>query len=139
MDALSAAAALLPDLRVEAAETLRRSDRSEVIRIRVDGPGWTGPPTLIVKLCPDAGESWARESAALATMPGTAPVPRLIAASADPPAIVMTDAGPGPSLATALLDGDAEQAAVATGQFAEALAALHLATQGAQETFTVEL
>ena len=80
MDALSAAAALLPDLRVEAAETLRRSERSEVLRVRVDGPGWPGPPTLIVKLCPDAGESWARETAALTVMPGTAPVPRLIAA-----------------------------------------------------------
>ena len=55
MNALSAAAALLPDLRVEEAETLRRSERSEVLRVRVDGPGWPGPPTLIVKLCPDAG------------------------------------------------------------------------------------
>jgi hypothetical protein len=139
MDALSAAAALLPDLRVEAAETLRRSDRSEVIRIRVDGPGWTGPPTLIVKLCPDAGESWARESAALATMPATAPVPRLIAASADPPAIVMTDAGPGPSLATALLGSDPAQATAETAQFAGTLAALHVATQDAYEAFAAEL
>src|SRR5512142_2557265 len=114
MDALSAAAALLPDLRVEPAGTLRRSDRSEVLRVRVSGRGWPGPDTLIVKLYPDAGESWARESAALAAMPDRAPVPRLIAASADPPAIVMTDAGSGPSLATALLDGDAAQAATAT-------------------------
>src|SRR5262245_7712855 len=139
MDALSAAAALLPDLRVEAAETLRRSERSEVLRVRVDGPDWPGPPTLIVKLCPDAGESWARESAALAAMPAVAPVPRLIAASADPPAIVMTDAGSGPSLATVLLDGDAAQAAAATSQFAESLAALHLATQDAHDAFAAEL
>lgn len=69
MDALSAAAALLPDLRVEPAGTLRRSDRSEVLRVRVSGRGWTGPDTLIVKLCPDAGESWARESAACLTVP----------------------------------------------------------------------
>jgi hypothetical protein len=139
MDALSAAAAVLPDLRVEPAGTLRRSGRSEVLRVRVSGPGWPGPDTLIVKLYPDAGESWARESAALAAMPGTAPVPRLIAASADPPAIVMTDAGSGPSLATALLDGDAAQAAAATGQFAESLAALHLATQDAHDAFAAEL
>lgn len=139
MDALSAAAALLPDLRVEAAETLRRSERSEVLRVRVDGQDWPGPPTLVVKLCPDAGESWARETAALAAMPAAAPVPRLIAASKDPPAIVMTDAGTGPSLATALLDGDAAQAATATGQFAEALAALHLATQDAHDAFAAEL
>src|SRR6185369_14107291 len=106
MDALSAAAALLPDLRVEAAETLRRSERSEVLRVRVDGPGWPGPPTLIVKLCPDAGECWARETAALTVMPGAAPVPRLIAASAEPAAVATSKAGRGPSLATALLDGD---------------------------------
>jgi hypothetical protein len=139
MDALSAAAALLPDLCVEPAGTLRRSDRSEVLRVRVSGPGWPGPDTLVVKLCPDAGESWARESAALAAMPAAAPVPRLIAASAEPPAIVMTDAGSGPSLATALLDGDAAQAATATGQFALALAALHLATQDAHDAFAAEL
>jgi hypothetical protein len=139
MDALSAAAALLPGLRVTPAGTLRRSERSEVLRVRVSVPGWPGPPTLIVKLYPDAGESWARESAALAATPATAPVPRLIAASADPPAIVMTDAGSGPSLATALLDGDAAQAAAATGQFAGALAALHLATQDAHDAFAAEL
>ena len=139
MDALSAAAALLPELSVQPAGTLRRSDRSEVIRIRVSGPGWPGPPTLIVKLYPDAGESWARETAALAAMPGTAPAPRLISASADPPAVVMTDAGPGPSLATVLLNGDAAQATAATAQFAEALAALHLATQDAHEAFAAEL
>jgi len=139
MDALSAAAALLPDLRVKAAETLRQSERSEVLRIRVSGPGWPGPPTLIVKLYPDAGESWARESAALAAMPGTAPVPRLIAASTDPAAIVMTDAGTGPSLATALLGRDPARATAAPAQFAGTLAALHLATQDARETFTTEL
>jgi hypothetical protein len=34
MDALSAAAAVLPDLRVEPAGTLRRSGRSEVLSVR---------------------------------------------------------------------------------------------------------
>jgi phosphotransferase family enzyme len=139
MDALSAAAALLPDLRVAGAETLRRSDRSEVLRVRADGPGWPGPPTLIVKLYPDAGQSWARETAALAAMPGDAPVPRLIAARADPPGLVMTDAGTGPSLATALLGSDPAQATAATVRFAEALAALHLATQDAHGAFAAEL
>jgi hypothetical protein len=139
MDALSAASALLPDLRVKAEETLGRSERSEVLRVRVDGPDWAGPPKLIVKLYPDAGESWARESAALAAMPAAAPVPRLIAASADPPALVMTDAGTGPSLATALLGRDPAQATAATAQFAESLAALHLATQDAHHAFAAEL
>ena len=139
MNALSAAAALLPELSIQPAGTLRRSDRSEVLRIRVSGPAWPGPPTLIVKLCPDAGESWARESAALAAVPGQAPVPRLIAASADPPAIVMTDAGTGPSLADALLGSDPAQATAAVVRFAEALAALHLATQDAHDSFAAEL
>ena len=44
MDALSAAAALLPDLRVEPDGTLRRSERAEVLRVRVSGPGWPGRP-----------------------------------------------------------------------------------------------
>jgi hypothetical protein len=139
MDALNAASGLLPELSVQAAGTLRRSDRSEVLRIRVSGPGWPGPPTLIVKLYPDAGESWARETAALTAMPGTAPVPRLIAASADPPALVMTDAGTGPSLATALLGSDPAQATAAIAGFAETLAALHLATKDAHETFAAGL
>ena len=57
MDALSAAAALLPHLRVEPDGTLRRSERAEVLRVRVSGPGWPGPDTLIVKLYPDAGRA----------------------------------------------------------------------------------
>ena len=72
-------------------------------------------------------------------MPDGTPVPRLIAASADPPALMMTDAGTGPSLATALLGSDPAQATAATVHFAEALAALHLATQNAHETFAAEL
>jgi len=139
MDALSAAAALLPELSVQPAGTLRRSDRSEVLRVQVDGPDWPGPPTLITKLYPDAGESWARETAALAAMPSDAPVPRLVAAGADPPALVMTDAGTGPSLATALLGRDPAQATAAVVHFAESLAALHLATQDAHDSFAAEL
>ena len=57
------------------------------------GPGWPEPRALIVKLFPDAGEAWARESAALIAAPASAPVPDLIAAGADPPLVVMTDAG----------------------------------------------
>ena len=79
---------------------------------------------LIVKVFPDAGEGWVRESAALAAAPAGAPVPRLVAASASPPVVVMTDAGTGPSVADALLGGDAAEAGMAVGRLAAALAAL---------------
>jgi hypothetical protein len=44
---------------------------------------------LIVKVFPDAGEGRARESAALATAPAGAPVPRLVAAGASPVVVVV--------------------------------------------------
>ena len=48
-DTLGAVAALLPGVRIEAAGTLRRPERSEVLRVRAAGPGWSGPQMLIVK------------------------------------------------------------------------------------------
>jgi hypothetical protein len=94
---------------------------------------------LIVKVFPDAGEGWARESAALAAAPAGAPVPRLVAASADPAVVVMTDAGTGPSVAAVLPGGDAAEARTAVGRLAAAFAALHLSTQGARDAFGAEL
>lgn len=138
-DALGAVAALLPGARVEPAGMLRRTERSEVLRVRAVRPGGPGPEMLIVKVFPDAGEGWARESAALAAVPDGAPMPRLVAASAEPAVVVMTDAGTGPSLAGVLLGGDAAQAAAAVGRLADALAALHLRTRGVREVFGAEL
>jgi hypothetical protein len=138
-DVLGAVAALLPGARIELAGTLRRTERSQVLRVRAGGAGWAGPGTLIVKVFPDAGEGWARESAALAALPAGAPVPRLVAASTDPPMVVMADAGTGPSAADALLDGDGPAARTAVGRLAEALALLHLSTQGARDAFGAEL
>ncbi len=108
-DTLGAVAALLPGMRIEAVETLRRSERSEVLRVRAAGPGWSGPQMLIVKVFPDAAEGWVRESAALAVAPARAPMPRLVAAGASPAVVVMTDAGTGPSAADALLGNDARR------------------------------
>jgi len=133
-DTVAAVAALLPEARVELAETIRRTERAEVLRVRAAGHG-----TLVVKRHPDAGESWARESAALTVAPPGAPVPRLVAASPSPPVVVMTDAGTGPSLADALLTGTAEEAALATERFAVTLAALHLSTRDVRDTFAAEL
>jgi hypothetical protein len=133
-DTVAAVAALLPDAGVELAGTIRRTGRSEVLRVRAAGYG-----TLIVKRYPDAAEWWARESAALAVAPPGAPVPRLVAASPSPPVVVMTDAGTGPSLADALLAGEAKEAAAATERFAVTLAALHLSTQGVRDAFGAEL
>ncbi len=138
-DAVSAAAALLPGVRLELAERLRRTERSEVLRVRAAGPGWPGPETLIVKMFPGAGEGWARESAALAAAPAGAPVPGLVAAGADPPVVVMTDAGTGRSLADELLGGDAAAAGAAAGRFAAALAQLHLSTRGVRSEFGAQL
>ncbi len=138
-DALAAVAALLPGVRVEPAERLRRTERSEVLRVRVSGTGWPGPGTLIVKLFPDAGEAWVRESSALAVAPAEAPVPGLVAAGVDPPVVVMADAGTGPSVADALLADDTAAAAAAVRRFAEALAQLHLSTQGVRGAFGAEL
>lgn len=138
-DAVAAAAALLPGVRIERVERLRKTERSEVLRVGVSGSGWPGPGTLIVKLFPDAGEAWVRESSALAAAPAGAPVPGLVAAGVDPPVVVMADAGTGPSAADVLLGDDAAAGGAAVERFAEALAQLHLSTQGVRAAFAAEL
>jgi hypothetical protein len=127
-DALTAARALVPAARLEPAGWLRRTERSHLLRVRATGDAWSGPETLIVKLFAEAGEGWARESAALAAVPATAPTPALVAVGDDPPVVVMTDAGGGASLADVLLGDDAAAAGVAVEEFAAALARLHLST-----------
>jgi len=44
---LGAVAALLPGVRIEPAEVLRRTERSEVLRVRAVRPGWAEPQMLI--------------------------------------------------------------------------------------------
>lgn len=71
-DTLGAVAALLPGTRIESVDVLRRTERSEVLRVRAVWPGPAEPQMLIVKVFPDAGEGWVRESAALAAAPAGA-------------------------------------------------------------------
>lgn len=142
VEGTAAAAGLLPGARIEQAQWLRQSERSEVARVRAGGPGWDGPRDLIVKAFPDDARGWAQESAALAAIPAGAPAPALIAASAVPAVVVMTDAGTGPSLADSLLATGpqaAAEAASAVEEFAAALARLHVSTRGVRDVFAREL
>jgi hypothetical protein len=121
--------ALVPGGTIEVLEVLGSSPRSQVHRVRA------GSQTLIVKEYLGPSDGWARESAALSVMPAQAPVPRLVGASADPPIVVMTDAGSGASVADALLGSDPAAAADAVASWATAMAALHRVTAGRRDAF----
>jgi hypothetical protein len=101
IDALAAAAALLPDQRLEAIESLRGGTSAQVQRVIAHGTA--GPTALVVKVFTSAGEGWAREAAALAVVGDLGRTPHLVAESGEPPFVVMTDVGEGPSLADRLL------------------------------------
>lgn len=136
---LAAISELVPDAGIELARVIRKSRWSTVLRVRATAPDWIGPETLIVKRYPEAGTEWARESTALAVAPSRTPSPRLVASSASPALVVMTDAGEGPSVADSLLTGAPTEAAEALGSFADALAAFHLGTLDAGKSFAAEL
>src|SRR5439155_252120 len=89
--------AMLPGTELEILDVLGGSQRSVVCRVRV------GSGTLILKEYRQPGDGWVRESAALSVMPRGAPAPRLVAERATPSAVAMSDAGPGGSVADALL------------------------------------
>jgi Ser/Thr protein kinase RdoA (MazF antagonist) len=127
MEALAAAAAAL-GRSLTVTDRLRGSDRSTVVRATVDG----GPDTVIVKAHrPEYTEDWRREAAALAALSGRElPVPELLATVDDPPLVVLADAGDGPNLADALLGGSAAAATGRLHAWADALAAVHVATHG---------
>jgi hypothetical protein len=108
------------------------SSRSAVLRALVDD----GPDTVIVKtydLSRDP-EAWLRESASLSIVNGCG-APALLADLAEPPLVVLEDLGAGPSVADALLRGDADSATSAMTDWARALAGLHTATARAGGTF----
>jgi Phosphotransferase enzyme family len=137
-DRLDDARALLPGVRLHEQDTLGGSDRSDVRRVRAEWPGQ--PETaVIVKTFIDAGESWVREAAALATVPRDGPTARLIAEGAEPPIVVMTDVGTGTSVADALLGDDFDAGTEAVLSWAEAIATLHRTTLGARESFRAAL
>jgi hypothetical protein len=133
-DGLAAARALLPDARLESVERLRGSERSDVQRVLLHQPG-SDPETVIVKSFRQAGEGWVREAAALSVLPAGAPAPRLLCAGAEPPVIVLADAGSGPSLADALLADEPATAADALARWAEAVAGLHRSSRELRPAF----
>src|SRR4051812_17995450 len=129
VDALLAAAgrALEPvfgPVQLVAGAALGGSDRSSVVRARVRTDRGELP---VVLKAPTGNEPGAvREEAALRlaarrSLPG--PV-RLLAASADPPLLVLADAGTGPTLADHLLAPDAHAAEAALLRWAGAIGTL---------------
>src|SRR5664279_3194446 len=114
---------LLPGVRFDHPEQLGGSDRSEVRRVRAIFPDGSAR-SLIVKTFTGAGESWVRESSALSVAePGT-PTARLVAEASAPPIVVMTDVGPGASVADALLGTDPDRAADAVLLWARTIATM---------------
>jgi Phosphotransferase enzyme family len=128
-DGLDGVRALLPGARLEVLDVLGGSGRSRVRRVRA------GSRDLIVKEYVAAGEGWVRESAALAVLPAGVRAPRLVAVGDAPPTVVMSDVGPGASVADALLGTDPAAAADAVLAWARAVAVLHRETAGARDAF----
>jgi hypothetical protein len=128
-DGLDAVRALLAGARLEFVGLLGGSSRSRVCRIHADGR------PLIVKEFTGSDEGWVRESAALSVLPARVRAPRLVAAGAAPPTVVMSDLGTGTSVADALLGRDPAAAADAVLAWATAIGVLHRATVGSREAF----
>jgi hypothetical protein len=138
MDDLAPARALLPGYRLELVERLRGGDRTLVHRVLAELPDGTRTE-LVVKEFRTAGEGWVRETAALECVAGSGAAPRLVACGGEPPVLVAGYVGDGGSLADVLLGADAGGAADAVRRWAEAVAALHVATAGARERFRAAL
>ncbi|WP_328531824.1 hypothetical protein OG984_12165 [Nocardioides sp. NBC_00368] len=100
-DALRVAAEVLGVDRVEQMAELGGSRRSVVRRVRA------GTGTAIVKEYLEPEEkTWSREAAGLKAADGVR-APRLLGVREDPAVVVMSDLGPGPDVADALLGTDA--------------------------------
>ena len=99
------------------------SPRSGVHRA-ADGEG-----TVVVKSYAGGSRtSWARERVGLGAAGAVGVAPRLLAAAADPPLVVMEDLGVAPSVADLLLGTDARAADDALSAWATALGTLHART-----------
>lgn len=112
---------------------LTSGKRARVRRVRANSQ------CLVVKEFISAGEGWVRESAALAIIPEGVRVPRLVAIGDAPPIVVMTDVGPGSSVADALLGTDPVVAADAVVAWAAAIGGLHRSTTGSRAAFRAAL
>jgi hypothetical protein len=109
------------------------SSRSVVERVALDGS------TAVVKRFTGEAGGFPREVAALAVLPPSAPVPRLLSVLSDPPGLVMSDEGDGPSLADLLLGSSASAAREGLLSWASAVARLHDESVGVGEAFRAEL
>lgn len=135
-DSLSAAAEALGVSLAWDGEPLRGSDRAVVRRATA------GKRRVVVKsyLPAVAGEGFVREAAALRLLVGRgAQALDLLAVAAEPPLIVTTDLGGGPSLADALLAEDAAAGEAALLAWAQAVASVHRAGAHAGSEYEREL
>jgi hypothetical protein len=137
-DGLDDVRLVLPGVRLDSAERLRGGERTELRRVRARWPDG-GETSVVVKHFVTAGEGWAREAAALATIADDGAAPRVVAAGTDPPLLVLTDLGTGRNVADALLADDPEAAGAAVRGWAEAIASLHRATLSSRARFRAEL
>lgn len=129
---------LMPRWHVAQAVTLAGGDETVVQRLTVRDEAQR-QSTVIGKLFTGSGESYVRESAALASLPSGLPVPMLLAEQQRPPLLLLNDIGTGPSVADALLGRDPSAAARAVSDWATAIGTLHVATLGAPGAFTAQL
>lgn len=127
------AASVVLGVPVERREALRGGNRANVQRLALPDS------TAVIKEFHQLREEWAREAAALQILPRTVLAPRLLAASAHPPILVMTDLGSGRSVADALLGNDPELARSAVLGWAAALAHLHSDTSELAHHFALVL
>jgi hypothetical protein len=137
-DDLGPVRALLSGARLTAVAELGSGERTRVRRVGAEWPD-SRRQRLIVKEYFTAGEGWVRETAALSVLAGVGGRLRLVAAAAAPPIIVTEDLGPGGSVADALLGDDPDPARAAVVGWAEALAALHVATRDSRPAFRAAL
>lgn len=137
-DGLDAARAVLPGVRLEAVDRLGGGERTTVQRVRATYPDGADA-SLVVKQYHSAGEGWIRESAALSVLRDTGCGPRLVAVGAMPPLVVTVDGGGSTSVADALLGEDPRIARTAVVEWAEAVAALHVATRDLRPAFRAAL
>jgi hypothetical protein len=143
-DALLAAAdavlrPLLGTVSLAAEGELPGSDRSSVVRARVRTG--TDEFAVVLKTPTGSGLSAVREEAALRVasrldLPG--PV-RLLGSSADPPLLVLADAGRHPTLADRLMDTDADAAEAALLRWATTIAELQASSAECRADFEREL
>jgi hypothetical protein len=137
-DGLDDVRLVLPGVRLDAAERLRGGERSEVRRVRARWPDG-GDTSVVVKRFVTAGEGWAREAAAFATIAFDGAPRRVVAEGTSPPLLVLTDLGAGPNVADALLGNDPAAAGAAVLAWSEAMASLHRATLSSRDRFRAEL